>query len=846
MRRLAALLILGVGGLLLMPGAPGGAGVPGDPTAPDAPALATALDIQVEITGTLGTNNWYVADVTVKWIVTEETWHNCTTQTLTVETPGQKITCSARNDNTGEEASKSVTIKLDKTKPQVTSRTPSRQPDANGWYNQLLTVTYAGADNLSGIASCSKPTYSAPDDASASVSGTCTDVAGNVSPSSSFGFSYDGTKPQVTSRTPSRQPDANGWYNHQLTVTYAGSDNLSGIATCSEPAYGGPDNTTASVSGTCTDKAGNQSSPSSLGFSYDGTKPQVTDRIPTPAPNANGWFKSAVSIEYKGSDNLSGIASCSKPTYGGPDNANASVSGTCTDKAGNESPSSSFQIKYDATAPANFGGSPVRPPDANGWYNHQLTVTYAGGDNLSGIDTCSKPVYSGPDSTNVSVFGTCLDMAGNQSPSSSFGFKYDGTKPVVTDKIPSRPPNADGWYKDPLTVEFKGSDNLSAIATCSKPAYGGPESANASVSGTCIDNAGNESAQSSFGFKYDATGPAVIPSPSRGPDSNGWYNAGLSVSFAGSDGASGLASCASPQRYEGPDSVFAVVTGTCTDKAGNVGLGSLALKYDSTAPQVVGASPDRAPDGNGWYNHPLTVSFLGGDATSQIDMCTVARYAGPDNPSASVSGSCRDRAGNQSGASAFAFRYDASAPSLISLTVKAGNRSALLTWNASPDTSLVEIVRTRTRGLGVTVYRGTGRSFRDTRLENGVRYRYMLRGYDEARNVATKQAAATPMAPLFAPRAGATVSAPPELVWRAVEKATYYNVQVWRRGKIFSAWPDSTSVQLRREWKYAGRSYRLTPGRYNWYVWPGYGRRAQKKFGPLLGSSSFVVKAPRR
>jgi hypothetical protein len=174
--------------------------------------------------------------------------------------------------------------------------------------------------------------------------------------------------------------------------------------------------------------------------------------------------------------------------------------------------------------------------------------------------------------------------------------------------------------------------------------------------------------------------------------------------------------------------------------------------------------------------------------------------------------------------------------------VKAGNRSAVLSWEASPDTSLVEIVRTAgTSTAGVSVYKGTGHSFTDSGLQNGVRYRYTATGYDEARNAATQDAAATPTAPL-SPVAGATVSAPPRLSWRRDEKATYYNVQVWRRGRVFSAWPTGTSIKLTRTWKYNGRRYRLSPGRYRWYVWPGYGSRAKKDFGRLIGSSSFIVK----
>ena len=87
------------------------------------------------------------------------------------------------------------------------------------------------------------------------------------------------------------------------------------------------------------------------------------------------------------------------------------------------------------------------------------------------------------------------------------------------------------------------------------------------------------------------------------------------------------------------------------------------------------------------------------------------------------------------------------------------------------------------------------------------------------------------------------MTAPPKLTWRSDKKATYYNVQVWRRGRIFSAWPTRNSIKLTRTWTYDERRYRLSPGRYRWYVWPGYGLRAQENFGRLIGSSSFVVRS---
>jgi hypothetical protein len=588
------------------------------------------------------------------------------------------------------------------------------------------------------------------------------------------------------------------------------------------------------VGGGCRDNAGNVGA-ATVAFKYDATAPQATV-TPSRQPNANGWYNAGVSVSFAWSDVTSGTGSCeTAKSYTGPDNGSATVSALCSDLAGNAT-ARSFPLKYDATAPST-SATPARAANANGWFNAPLVVSFAGNDPTSGVEACdAAKTYSTPDSSAASLSGSCRDRAGNSAPA-TFTFAYDATAPVVTQGIAVRPPDHAGWYNRPVAFAVQGTDATSGIDSCPAASYAGPDSASASFSGACLDKAGNRGTKQ-FPLAYDGTGPQVNASASRAADSGGWYNRPLGVSFAGSDAVSGLESCAPPESYGGPDGASAVVAGICLDKAGNAGIGSLALRYDATAPQVSGAHPSRPPDANGWYNQPLAVSFHGSDATSEIEACTEARYAGPDAGAASVSGSCRDRAGNGSAAASFALRYDATPPSLTGVTVKGGNRTAVLGWTASADTALVEI----RRGARV-VYRGTRRSFTDTRLENGVRYRYTLTGYDEARNAATAAVAARPTAPLLSPPAGATVSAPPLLVWKAAAKASYYNVQLWRGGKILSAWPRGTSLKLRRTWTYAGRRYRLIPGRYRWYVWPGYGRPAQrKKFGPLLGASSFVVR----
>src|SRR6185295_12795178 len=117
-------------------------------------------------------------------------------------------------------------------------------------------------------------------------------------------FKYDATKPVATVNT-DRVPDSNGWYNHTVNFTTTGTDNLSGVASCTDAAdYSGPDGTSlVSGSATCTDNAGNTSlTDVSDAFNYDATKPVATVGI-TSIPNGAGWFKTAVSFSVSCLDN---------------------------------------------------------------------------------------------------------------------------------------------------------------------------------------------------------------------------------------------------------------------------------------------------------------------------------------------------------------------------------------------------------------------------------------------------------------------------------------------------------------------------------------------------------------
>ena len=81
-------------------------------------------------------------------------------------------------------------------------------------------------------------------------------------------------------------------------------------------------------------------------------------------------------------------------------------------------------------------------------------------------------------------------------------------------------------------------------------------------------------------------------------------------------------------------------------------------------------------DHNNWYTSAVTINFSGTDTTSGIASCISTPYSGSDSETASVLGHCTDNAGNSSGDMAFNFKYDATAPTAVALSVTAGTAGA--------------------------------------------------------------------------------------------------------------------------------------------------------------------------
>lgn len=268
---------------------------------------------------------------------------------------------------------------------------------------------------------------------------------------------------------------------------------------------------------------------------------------------------------------------------------------------------------------------------------------------------------------------------------------------------------------------------------------------------------------------------------------------------------------------------------------------SVPLNVEISDPTAT-ATASRAPDHDGWYNHPLTIAFAG-TAFSGIVACTPAfAYAGPDTASRVLTGTCTDSAGKQVTAG-LPIRYDATPPR-VTFSVAPGDGWVRVRWKATDVAPLASVRITRASGPHHRVRLpgiGAGRAFRDRSVHDGSTYRYAITVTDQAGNTTTDARTVIVGPHLLAPQAGARTKAPPVLTWTPVRGATYYNVQLFRNGKVMSTWPTGTHLRLPRSWAFDGRRYRLRPGRYRWYVWPGFGAPALARYGPLIGTATFVV-----
>ena len=393
---------------------------------------------------------------------------------------------------------------------------------------------------------------------------------------------FDDVAPTIkTTITPVATVD--GWHNSDVLVSFECNDKTSGIASCSAPVTLSLEGKGQKVAGMAVDIAGNKTTVIST-INIDKTAPVISTEQ-QPQPNANGWNATPVTVNFICSDALSGIKECPSAALINTEGIAQLVSGTASDKAGNTA-TTSTTINLDTTKPTiNYTLTPI--PNAAGWNNTDVLISFICADALSGIESCTPPITVVTEGSNQLFTGTAVDKAGNSS-TVSVALDIDKTLPIINSTA-TPAANANGWNNSDVIVDFTCSDNLSGIASCSPAQTVIAEGANQLITGTAVDVAGN-SANSVVTLNIDKTVPTITASVSPAANATGWHRGDVTVSFTCSDTLSGVATCPTPVNVNS-EGAGQVISGTAVDKAGNQATTSVTLNIDKTAPTLSVVSP---------------------------------------------------------------------------------------------------------------------------------------------------------------------------------------------------------------------------------------------------------------
>ena len=149
-----------------------------------------------------------------------------------------------------------------------------------------------------------------------------------------------------------------------------------------------------------------------------------------------------------------------------------------------------FTVTVPDTTPPTITATATPAPNANGWNNTDVTVSYSCTDSGSGVDQVASSLGNDVLTASGTATGTCVDLAGN-SASASYTAQIDKVGPTV-----SYAGNAGTyWLLETVAITCTAADALSGVAssTCANangPAWTFGAGAH-TLSANATDRAGN-------------------------------------------------------------------------------------------------------------------------------------------------------------------------------------------------------------------------------------------------------------------------------------------------------------------------------------------------------------------
>ncbi|HEX3722034.1 MAG TPA: hypothetical protein VHV31_04540, partial [Nitrolancea sp.] len=302
-----------------------------------------------------------------------------------------------------------------------------------------------------------------------------------------------------------------------------------------------------------------------------------------------------------------------------------------------------------------------------------LTVSVNGNStttNLSRNGQSLDAVTFAEGTNSVSYYAT--DLAGNAETAHDLTVKYDKTAPTWScDAAPT------DWHKGDVTLNCSATDTVSGLDddtpqtfTLSTSVGDNQDTDTAKTNAVQLcDVAGNCTIAQLTGLKIDNKAPVA----SCAPLDTARHADDVTVDCSASDGGSGLS--------DPNDAQFTLTTsvpdGTETDEAttdshdvcdavGNcVTAGPYSpAKVDKKDPTISGA-PTSSPNGNNWYNAPVTIDWTCADDGSGVANCPANQAISTEGTNLTLGGTATDNVGNSATAtSSPAVNIDLTAPTI--------------------------------------------------------------------------------------------------------------------------------------------------------------------------------------
>lgn len=206
----------------------------------------------------------------------------------------------------------------------------------------------------------------------------------------------------------------------------------------------------------------------------------------------------------------------------------------------------------------------------------------------------------------------------------------------------------------------------------------------------------------SASYTLDDTGPVVTGTLVPAANDMGWNKGDVTIKWAAADPA-GVPTLPADQGVTANTTKDGVTkTATAKDALGNEGSGSVTVKLDKDAPTITG-SRSPAPNGAGWNNTDVTVSFTTTDGLSGVASDPAQKVLG-EGADQSHTGTVTDVAGNTATSTVPGVNVDKTAPTLSSapttnpngagwykgdVTVAWSAADALSGLSAAPDNSTI-------------------------------------------------------------------------------------------------------------------------------------------------------------